>query len=133
MRFPAIIPEKRNDRNLNLDWSADALIRALLIEPNARMRASALQSKMGIAGRATCRLDGLGRQWQGCSMIAVEEAVGRLRSLSPERSERVLALIEDLADLQALEDKQDVEDARTALAEPGEDIPLEALAKELGV
>lgn len=66
-------------------------------------------------------------------MIAVEEAVGRLRSLSPERSERVLALIEDLADLQALEDKQDVEDARTALAEPGEDIPLEALAKELGV
>jgi len=66
-------------------------------------------------------------------MIGVEEAVGRLRTLSPERSERVLALIEDLADLQALEDKQDVEDARAALAEPGEDIPLDQLAKELGV
>ena len=66
-------------------------------------------------------------------MIGVEEAVGRLRTLSPERSERVLALIEDLADLQALEDKQDVEDARAALAEPGEDIPLDQLAEELGV
>jgi hypothetical protein len=66
-------------------------------------------------------------------MIGVEEAVGKLRTLSPERSERVLALIEDLADLQALEDKQDVEDARAALAEPGEDIPLDQLAKELGV
>ena len=66
-------------------------------------------------------------------MIAVEDAVGKLRSLSPDRSQRVLAMIEDLAELQALEDKQDLEDARAALAEPGEDIPLEQLAKELGV
>ena len=66
-------------------------------------------------------------------MIAVEEALSKLRSLSPDRSQHVLALIEDLAELQALENKQDVEDARAALAEPGEDIPLEQLAKELGV
>jgi hypothetical protein len=66
-------------------------------------------------------------------MIAVEEAVGRLQKLSPERAERVLGLIEDLAELQALEDRQDVEDARAALAESGESIPLEVLAKELGV
>ena len=66
-------------------------------------------------------------------MIAVEEALGKLRSLSPDRSQHVLALIEDLAELQALEDKRDVEDARAALAEPGEDIPLEQMAKELGV
>jgi hypothetical protein len=65
-------------------------------------------------------------------MIAVEEAVAKLRSLSADRSQRVLAMIEDLAELQALEDKRDVEDARAALAEPGEDIPLEQLAKELG-
>jgi hypothetical protein len=65
-------------------------------------------------------------------MIAVEEALAKLRSLSPDRSRHVLAVIEDLAELQALEDKQDVEDARAALAEPGEDIPLEQLAKELG-
>jgi hypothetical protein len=65
-------------------------------------------------------------------MMAVEEAVAKLRSLSADRSQRVLAMIEDLAELQALEDKRDVEDARAALAEPGEDIPLEQLAKELG-
>ena len=66
-------------------------------------------------------------------MIAVEEALAKLRSLSPGRSQHVLAVIEDLAELQALEDKQDAEDGRTALAEPGEDIPLEQVAKELGV
>jgi hypothetical protein len=66
-------------------------------------------------------------------MIAVEEALVKLRSLSADRSQRVLAMIEDLAELQALEDKRDVEDARAALAEPGEDIPLEQLAKELEI
>ena len=67
-------------------------------------------------------------------MIAVEEALGKLRTLSPDRSQHVLALIEDLAELQqALEDKRDVQDARAALAEPGEDMPLEQVAKELGM
>jgi hypothetical protein len=66
-------------------------------------------------------------------MIAVEEALVKLRSLSADRSQRVLAMIEDLAELQAFEDKRDVEDARAALAEPGEDIPLEQFAKEQGI
>jgi len=35
-------------------------------------------------------------------MIAVEEALDKLRSLSPDRSQHVLALIEDMAELQAL-------------------------------
>ena len=42
-------------------------------------------------------------------------------------------MIEDLAELQALEDKRDVEDARASLAEPGEDIPLDQFAKEQGI
>ena len=37
------------------------------------------------------------------------------------------------AELQALEDRQDVQDARAALAEPGEGMPLEQVAKELGI
>ena len=65
-------------------------------------------------------------------MIAVEDAVGKLRNLSPERTQRVLALIEDLAELQAVEDQRDLKDARAALAEPGDDIPLEQVAKDLG-
>jgi hypothetical protein len=66
-------------------------------------------------------------------MIAVEEALTKLRSLSVDRSQRVLAMIEDLATLQALEDQRDVEDARAALAEPGENIPLEQMSKGLGI
>ncbi len=66
-------------------------------------------------------------------MIQVDEALGKLKTLSPERSRHVLALIEDLAALQALEDKQDLEDAQAALAESGEDVPLEHLRDELGV
>jgi hypothetical protein len=66
-------------------------------------------------------------------MIAVDEALVKLRSLSVDRSQRVLAMIEDLAELQAIEDKRDVEDARASLAEPGEDIPLEQFAKEQGI
>jgi hypothetical protein len=38
-----------------------------------------------------------------------------------------------LAELQVLEDRQDVQDARAALAEPSENLPLEQLAKEMGI
>ena len=66
-------------------------------------------------------------------MIAVEEVVTKLKGLSPQRTQHVLALIEDLAELQAIEDQQDLEEARAALVEPGDDVPLEVVAKQLGV
>ncbi|HEY0552600.1 MAG TPA: hypothetical protein VGF13_23580 [Verrucomicrobiae bacterium] len=37
------------------------------------------------------------------------------------------------AELEAEEDRQDLEAARRSLAEPGENIPLEKIAKELGL
>ncbi len=37
------------------------------------------------------------------------------------------------AELEAEEDRQDLDAARRSLAEPGENIPLEKLAKELGL
>ncbi len=64
-------------------------------------------------------------------MIAVEETLSKLQRLSPERAERVVSLIDDLVELQALEDKQDLEDARAALREPGEDVAWEQLRQEL--
>ncbi|MBI5387754.1 MAG: hypothetical protein HZA90_24090 [Verrucomicrobia bacterium] len=64
-------------------------------------------------------------------MIAVEAIISKLQSLSPERAERVVSLIDDLAELQALEDKQDLEDARAALAEPGEDVSWAELRGKL--
>jgi hypothetical protein len=51
------------------------------------------------------------------SSIEVEEAVTKLRSLSEERAIKVLSLIEDLAELEALENAEDLKDARAALAE----------------
>ena len=44
----------------------------------------------------------------------------------------VLVPIEDMELLQALENKIDLEEARTALAEPGENITLDQLKAELG-
>jgi hypothetical protein len=67
------------------------------------------------------------------AMNGVEEVITKLKTLSPQRTRHVLALIQDLADLQAIEDRRDLDDARASLAEPGEDIPLEQIAKELGV
>src|SRR6266700_660970 len=84
------------------------------------------------APRLCCRLDDHPGEWQFHPMIAVEDAVGKLRSLSPDRSQRVLALIEDLAEVQLLEDKQDVESARESVTEPRDNMPLDQLAKELG-
>ena len=44
----------------------------------------------------------------------------------------VLVPIEDMELLQALEDRIDLEEARKALAEPGENITLDQLKAELG-
>lgn len=44
-----------------------------------------------------------------------------------------LVSVEDLALLEELEDAADVEAARAALAEPGENIPYEQVRRELGL
>jgi len=48
------------------------------------------------------------------------EAVTKLQNLSEERAGKVLALVEDLAELEALENAVDLKDAREALAELAE-------------
>jgi hypothetical protein len=69
-------------------------------------------------------------------MIAVSDAVSKLQALSEERAARVVSLIEDLADLEAREDAEDLVAASEALAEykkTGEAIPLDELEKQLGL
>ena len=69
-------------------------------------------------------------------MIAVSDAVSKLQALSEERAARVVSLIEDLADLEAREDAEDLAAAKEALAEykkTGEAIPLDELEKRLGL
>ena len=63
-------------------------------------------------------------------MVTLSEAYARLASLSEERAQRVLSLIEDLADLEALENAEDVVAAQRALANP-ESVPWQSLRSEL--
>jgi hypothetical protein len=69
-------------------------------------------------------------------MNAVSDAVAKLESLSEERAARVVSLIEDLAELEARENAEDLAAAREALTEyerTGEAISLDELDKQLGL
>ena len=69
-------------------------------------------------------------------MNAVADAVEKMQSLSPERAARVVSMIDDLAELEALETAQDLIAARESLAEykkTGEAVSLDDLEKRLGV
>ncbi len=60
----------------------------------------------------------------------------KMQALSEERAARVFSLIEDLVELQAREDEEDLADAQAALTkyqQTGEAISLENLEKRLAV
>jgi hypothetical protein len=62
--------------------------------------------------------------------MTLNEAYASLVSLSEERAQRVLSLIEDLADLEALENAEDLIAATQVLAHP-ESVPWQTLKPEL--
>jgi hypothetical protein len=62
--------------------------------------------------------------------VTLNEAYARLASLSEERAQRVLSLIEDLADLEALENAEDLTTAKKVLANP-ESVPWQSLRSDL--
>ena len=66
-------------------------------------------------------------------MIAVSDAVAKLKTLSDERAARVVSLIEDLAELEARENAEDLAAAREALADGGAPVPWEKLKAELDI
>ena len=66
-------------------------------------------------------------------MIAVSDAVAKMQTLSDERAARVVSLIEDLAELEARENAEDLAAAREALADGGAPVPWEKLKAELDV
>ena len=49
-------------------------------------------------------------------MIAVSDAVAKMQTLSDERAARVVSMIEDLAELEARENAEDLAAAQAALA-----------------
>jgi antitoxin Phd len=66
--------------------------------------------------------------------IVNKVAYGKEPIVLTRRGEKIAALIsmEELELLQLIEDHMDIEDARKALAEPGENIPAKKFWKELG-
>ena len=67
-------------------------------------------------------------------MIAVAEAVAKMQTLSDERAARVVSMIEDLAELEARENAEDLAAAQAALARiaAGEQpVPWETVKAEL--
>lgn len=64
-------------------------------------------------------------------MSSLAEAVNKLEKLSAERANKVLSLIDDLAELEALELQADLIAARQSLAESGEDTPWDQVKKDL--
>jgi prevent-host-death family protein len=67
--------------------------------------------------------------------IVNKVAYGKEPIVLTRRGEEIAALIsmEELELLQLIEDHMDIEDARKALAEPGENIPAKKFWKELGL
>jgi hypothetical protein len=64
-------------------------------------------------------------------MIEVSDAIAKMQTLSEERAARVVSLIEDLADLEARENKEDLAAAREALADGETPIPWEDVKARL--
>ena len=65
------------------------------------------------------------------SKVELSEAIAKLEILSDSRAERVVSLIEDLSELEALENAADLKGARDALAESEEPLPWEEVKAKL--
>jgi hypothetical protein len=66
-------------------------------------------------------------------MVAVSDAYAMMQTLSEERVSRVVSLIEDLADLEAREEAEDLAAAREALADGETPVPWEQVKARLDV
>jgi hypothetical protein len=67
----------------------------------------------------------------GFFVVALNDAYTKLAGLSDERARRVVELIEDLAELEAREEAEDLAAARAALADGEAAVPWEQVKTEL--
>jgi hypothetical protein len=65
------------------------------------------------------------------SRADLAEAIRKLETLSNSRAKRVVSLIEDLSELEALENAADLKAARDALGESEEPLPWEEVKAKL--
>jgi len=69
-------------------------------------------------------------------MVDVSDAFPKMKTLSDERAARVVSLIENLAELEARENAEDMAAARAALTDyekTGESVTLQDLEQRLGL
>ena len=69
------------------------------------------------------KVDGMGFGGDAPRMVALNEAYAKLSALSDERAQRVLSLIEELAELEARENAEDIAAARETLADGEPPVP----------
>ena len=65
--------------------------------------------------------------------VVSEQSITKLKSLSDERADKVVSLIDDLAELEALENADDLKVAREVLENPGECITLDEMENRIGM
>jgi hypothetical protein len=65
------------------------------------------------------------------SSTDLAKAIAKLETLSDSRARRVVSLIEDLSELEALENTADLKAARDALSESEEPLPWEQVKTRL--
>ena len=83
------------------------------------------ERREGFALPQSAGIDGVGFRLDTSFMVALNEAYAKLSTLSDERAQRVLSLIEDLAELEARENAEDLAAAREALADGEPPVPWE--------
>lgn len=66
-------------------------------------------------------------------MSATEQVIEKIRKMSSDQVEELLAYLEQKQNQEAEEDRLDVEAARRGLAEPGENVPWEKVKADLGL
>ena len=89
------------------------------------------ERREGFALPQSAGIDGVGFRLDTAFMVALNEAYAKLSALSDERAQRVLSLIEDLAELEARENAEDLAAAREALADGEPPVPWETVKVEL--
>jgi hypothetical protein len=65
------------------------------------------------------------------SKVELADAIAKLEALSDSRAKRVVSLIEDFIELEALENAADLKAARDALGESEEPLPWERVKAKL--
>ena len=105
--------------------------RFCLVLPGRRSRAKAGAQPKGRPRDRELEIVFRSGMLRGVSNADLTEAIAKLETLSDSRAKRVVSLIEDLTELEALENTADLKAARDVLAESEKPLPWEQVKAKL--